>query len=218
MTQRNFKNARNMGDGPKGKSKKSAGSAKIKSKAGASVYSRSKNTKTKDTKNNSAATNKTTSAEQKRRREQVMASKVRDLPEYKFWRRIWWILMCVAFVIIFASWVPGMLVMNGILDESYREMTSAVTNYGFIAAIIALIGAFYIDFRKIRKLQKNQEMKARKLSKSEARELDAAIAESDERAQARRAARKEKLPWNKKKQETSEDMKETEPANSTDNE
>ena len=45
MTQRNFQNARNQGDGPKGKSRKSASSAKLKSKAGASVYAPTKEAK-----------------------------------------------------------------------------------------------------------------------------------------------------------------------------
>ena len=61
--------------------------------------------------------------------------------------------------------------------------------------------AFYIDLRKIRKIQKAQEAKARNLTKTERRELDDAIAASIERDQQRRAERKGKMPWSKKKPE-----------------
>ena len=63
------------------------------------------------------------------------------------------------------------------------------------------VGGFYIDLRKIRKIQKAQEAKARNLTKTERRELDDAIAASIERDQQRRAERKGKMPWSKKKPE-----------------
>ena len=68
MTQRNFQNARNQGDGPKGKSKKSASSAKLKSKAGASVYAPSKEAKAKRAKQ-----------EAKARKNQPVEAKARNL-------------------------------------------------------------------------------------------------------------------------------------------
>ncbi len=213
MTQRNFQNARNQGDGPKGKSKKSASSAKLKSKAGASVYAPSKEVKAKRAKE-AAKARKTQPAEakandpveQQRRRERAMVSMMRDLPEYKFWRRIWWVAMGIAFVVIVLTWLPNMLISSGVLGEDFQETASWISTIGFIFAIVARLVAFYIDLRKIRKIQKAQEAKARNLTKTERQELDKAIAASIERDQARRAERKGKMPWSKKKpQAASED-------------
>lgn len=210
MTQRNLQNARNLGDGPKGKSRKSASSAKIKSKAGASVYTPSKAAKQKaaskadraaQTKTAKGADAKTAdAAEQARRRERAMVSMMHDMPEYKFWRRIWWILMGLAFLVIVLTWAPNMLISAGVLGEDFTETAGWISSVGFIFAFVALIGAFYIDFRKIRKLQKRQESKARNLTKSERRELDAAIDEAMARDAQRRQERKAKMPWAKKKQ------------------
>lgn len=215
MTQRNYQNARNQGDGPKGKSRKSAGSAKLKSKAGASVYTPSKGAKqnaakakakdkgrTGKTQPTSADIKAKETAEQMRRRENAMVSMVRDMPEYKFWRRIWWILMGLAFLVIILTWVPGMMVNAGILGEDFNETASWISGVGFIFALFALIGAFYIDFRKIRKLQKQQENKARNLTKSERRELDAAIERAMAQDAQKKAERKAKRPWAKKKQDS----------------
>lgn len=90
MTQRNFQNARNQGDGPKGKSRKSASSAKLKSKAGASVYAPTKEAKAqrakqeaKARKSQPAEAKANDPIEQQRRRERAMVSMMRDLPEYK---------------------------------------------------------------------------------------------------------------------------------------
>lgn len=215
MTQRNFQNARNMGDGPKGKSKKSAGSAKLKSKAASSVYTPSKEAKAKAKNAKTAGSSKADKpiekkasdpAEQMRRRERAMVSMMRDMPEYKYWRRIWWVLMGIAFIVIIATWIPNMLISNGILGEDFRETASWISSVGFIFAIVALIGAFYIDFRKIRKLQKMQEQRARNLTKTERRKLDEAIAEAVERDERKRAEKKGKLPWSRKKQEPEQDQ------------
>ena len=208
MTQRNFQNARNQGDGPKGKSRKSASSAKLKSKAGASVYAPTKEAKAqrakqeaKARKSQPAEAKANDPIEQQRRRERAMVSMMRDLPEYKFWRRIWWITMGLAFVIIVLTWIPNMLINSGALSADFTETASWISTIGFIFALVALAVAFYIDLRKIRKIKKAQEAKARNLTKTERRELDDAIAASIERDQQRRAERKGKMPWSKKKPE-----------------
>lgn len=216
MSQRNFNNARNQGNGPKGSSRKSASSAKIKGKAGSSVYVRSKKAQPSGSKSKAQAGKATeskgsNSAEQVRRREQAMVSMMRDLPEYKTWRRAWWILMVIAFLSVMVSWLPSMLIQNGVLGDDFRETTTWFSTVGFIFAIVALIGAFYIDLRKIRKLQKSQEAKARNLSKAERQELDRAIEASIERGNQRRAERKAKLPWNKKKGDATSDDSEAKP-------
>lgn len=214
MTQRNFQNARNMGDGPKGKSRKSASSAKIKSKAGSSVYTPSKEARAKREKAQAkararsgapAAQKGVDPAEQVRRRERAMVSMMRDMPEYKHWRRIWWVLMIVAFAAVIVTWIPNFLVSNGTLSDDWKETTTWISSIGFIFALIALVGAFYIDLRKIRKIQKTQEAKARNLTKSERRELDQAIDAAVERDQQQREAKKAKRPWGKKKAEQASD-------------
>lgn len=216
MTQRNYQNARNQGDGPKGTSRKSASSAKIKRNAGASVYTPSKAAKAKAAKAKSkqaASTDTKTkdAAEQTRRRERAMVSMMHSMPEYKFWRRIWWVLMGLAMLIIAGTWLPRMLISNGVLAEDFSETANWISNIGFIFAFAALIAAFYIDFRKIRKLQRSQENKARNLTKSERRELDAAIDEAAARDAQRRQERKAKMPWAKKKQQDAADgVEETE--------
>lgn len=213
MTQRNYQNARNQGDGPKGKSRKSAGSAKLKRKAGDSVYTPSKAVQAKrasrsETKAGRDAQKKAQkyesskavdTTEQMRRRERAMVSMMRDMPEYKFWRRVWWILMGLTFFVIVLTWIPNMMVNAGMLDESFSETASWISSVGFIFAFVALIGAFFIDFTKIRKLQKRQESKARNLTKSERRELDAAIDAAIEREAKEREERKANRPWARKK-------------------
>lgn len=215
MTQRNFQNARNQGDGPKGKSKKSASSAKLKTKAGSSVYTPTKEARAKREKDAAKARARSGQpvekkasdpAEQMRRRERAMVSMMRDLPEYKFWRRIWWILMIIAFAAVILTWLPNFFVSNGTLPAEFQETTGWISGVGLIFALVALAAAFYIDLRKIRKIQKAQEAKARNLTKTERRELDDAIAAAVERDEQRRAEKKGKRPWGKKKAEAETDQ------------
>jgi uncharacterized membrane protein YcjF (UPF0283 family) len=208
MTQRSPQNARNLNNASKGKSRKSASSAKIASKAASSVYTRSKDAKSKASPkgpgagatkaSSSTETKAVPAAEQVRRRERAMVSLMKDMPEYKKWRRIWWILMAIAIVGVAISWVPNALMGNGIVGPEYQDVSKIIAGIGFGLAIIALIGAFYIDLVKIRKLQKQQENKARSLNKNERRKLDNAIEASIENDQNRRAERKGSFPWSKK--------------------
>ncbi len=212
MTQRNFKNERNTNKKPKGVARKSASSAKLTSKAGSSVYVRSKGSdKKSETRGVGRAkadkqveSKSSDSAERLRRRERAMVSMMRDLPEYKRYRRIWWVFMAIAVVGVLVSWIPNALVGNGIISSDYSETARFVAGVGFVIAILALVVAFYIDLGKIRKLQKQQENKARTLTKSERRKLDNAIAASIEADEKKKAERKGKMPWNRSK---SEDMK-----------
>lgn len=207
MTQRNFKNERNTNKKPKGAARKSASSAKLTSKAGSSVYVRSKDAdKNRDKRSSTGAKadkkvepKASDSAERLRRREKAMVSMMRDTPEYKHYRRIWWVFMAIAVVGVLVSWIPNALVGNGIISSDYSETARVVAGAGFVTAILALIVAFYIDLVKIRKLQKQQENKARTLTKSERRKLDDAIAASIEADEKKKAERKGKMPWNRSK-------------------
>lgn len=207
MTQRNFKNERNTNKKPKGVARKSASSAKLSSKAGSSVYVRSKDAdKKRDTRGTGRSkadkqveAKSSDSAERLRRRERAMVSMMRDLPEYKHYRRIWWIFMAIAVVGVLVSWIPNALIGNGIISSDYSETARVVAGVGFVTAILALVVAFYIDLGKIRKLQKQQENKARNLTKSERRKLDDAIAASIEAEEQKKAGRKGKMPWSRSK-------------------
>lgn len=207
MTQRNFQNERNTNKKPKGVARKSASSAKLTSKAGSSVYVRSKDSDKKRDKRSSGSAKAdkkveakaSDSAERLRRREKAMVSMMRDLPEYKHYRRIWWVFMAIAVVGVLVSWIPNALVGNGIISSDYSETARVVAGVGFVVAILALVVAFYIDLGKIRKLQKQQENKARTLTKSERRKLDDAIAASIEADEQKKAERKGKMPWNRSK-------------------
>lgn len=215
MTQRNFQNERNTTKKPKGVARKSASSAKLTSKAGSSVYVRSKDADKKSTTKKSKADKKletkTSDSEEKlRRRERAMVSMMRELPEYKRYRRIWWVFMAIAIVGVFFSWLPNFLVSSGTISSDYQETARFAAGVGFVVAILSLVVAFYIDLAKIRKLQKQQENKARTLTKSERRKLDAAIEESIEKDQQKRAERKSNRPWNRGKSKPEETAAEAE--------
>lgn len=210
MTRRNIQNERNTYKKPKGVSRKSASSAKPATKAASSVYVRSKDADkdSKDKKRSKAdkpvEKKASDSAEQIRRRERAMVSMMHDTPEYKRYRRFWWIFIIVAIVGVIISWLPNFLVGNGYVSADYKDTARVVAGAGFVIAMVALVGAFYIDLGKIRKLQKAQENRARTLTKSERRKLDAKIADAIERDEKKRAERKGKMPWNRSKSESDE--------------
>lgn len=205
MTRRNIQNERNTYKKPKGVARKSASSAKPVSKAASSVYVRSKDSDNKKKDSSKSKADKpiekkaSDSAEQIRRRERAMVSMMRDMPEYKRYRRMWWVFMVIAIIGVIISWIPNALVGNGVISSDYQDTARIVAGAGFVLAMASLVAAFYIDLAKIRKLQKNQENKARTLTKSERRKLDAAIAASIEKDEQKRAERKGKMPWNRSK-------------------
>ncbi len=138
MSQRNPMNDRYQTDKVKGQTKKSAASAKPKTKAAASVYVRP------------AGKSK---AEKKAIRKQQQA-KQRELDrvyynpptqEYKNLRRIWWALLIAAIVITGVSFFGRNVIPEGM---------SIVT---LVLAYACIIGALYIDFAKIRKVRRKYQ-------------------------------------------------------------
>lgn len=139
MSQRNPMNERYQTDNHKGVSRRSAASAKPKSKAAASVtYSSPKKTP-KDRKAEQKAARKEEAA---RQREIDRKYYTPDTARYKKLRKIWWASLIGAVVCTAASWF-----LRGVKPEWLA--------FGcLILAYILIIFAFYIDFSKIRKERK----------------------------------------------------------------
>lgn len=201
MTQRNYRNPRNTGDKKKGVARKSASSAKIKSTAGASVYTRSSSSKDADKpkRRRDMSDEEKHEQQQERRRERALAASAGTLPEYKKWRRRWWIALVVAIVAVAASWGFSALNNNGMLPAGAVGAVGVVSVVGLVVGYAAIIFALYIDLGKIRKIRKEQEAKARTLTKRQKQELDAAIDANDQQYEAElQQGRGFRMPWSKK--------------------
>lgn len=164
MSQRNPMNERYQTDKHQGTSRKSAASAKPKSKAAASVtYGSPK----KDPKARKAEIKAQRREESERQREIDRKYSTPDTERYKKLRRIFWAAMIGAIVCVAGSWA-----LRGVQPE-WMAMVALIGGY------VLIILAFYIDFSKIRK--ERQAYQARMLAKE--------VAEQKERERAERAAR-----------------------------
>ena len=143
MSQRNPMNERYQTDKVKGQTKKSAASAKPKSKAAASVYVRS----TKKTPQEKKAIRK-----QERARAAEFDRKYYNPPtkEYKDLRRLWWILLIAAIILTIISF----------FGQDY--MSPTLTMVTLIAAYGCIIAALYLDFSKIRKVRRRYQAEMQK--------------------------------------------------------
>lgn len=201
MSQRNFKNPRNTGDGKKGVARKSASSAKLKSPAAASVHTRSEQSKQAEKKKRRKEMSEEEKKEQQqeRRREQALAASAGTLPEYKKWRRRWWVALIVAIVAVLLSWGVSAANSAGVLPQALQGIVGPTSIIGLVVGYAAIIYALYIDLGKIRKIRKAQEQKARTLTKRQKRELDAAMDANDKEYEAElQSGRGFRMPWSKK--------------------
>lgn len=220
MTQRNPMNDRYQTDEVKGQTRKSAASAKPKTKAAASVHVES----TKPVKKQGlmskltggssapASTAKSTATKSSGSSNAApLKNEYYNPPtaEYKRWRRIWWVLLVGAIAMTGLSfgaryWFPGF--------ESLSMITLGV-------AYAMIIGALVVDFVKIRKVrrayQNEMEAKKTKASKAEAKKLaeeQAAEKAAAEAKAAEKAAKKgernsimDRIKGNKNSQEAPEE-------------
>ena len=134
MSQRNPMNDRYMGEGPKGSTRRSAASAKPKSKAASTVIVK-ENKKTEKEKKAERKARQRKAAEEQRELDRKYYKP--DTQRYKRLRVMWWVSLAIA-------------VVFGILMFFTRELgwiniVCVVVAYGMI------IVAFYIDFALIRK-------------------------------------------------------------------
>jgi hypothetical protein len=115
--------------GPKGQTRKSAAAAKPSRKEGSGTTSSAK-PKTKS----SAAT--------------APGGKYYepDTPEYKYWRRMWWICLGVGLLLVAISFY-----LQFYLKAYSWSRTSGVITIGLSYA--AIIAAFFIDYRKLRPMR-----------------------------------------------------------------
>ncbi len=166
MSTRNPLNDRYMNDERHGVSRKSAASAKPKTKAAATVYIKP----TEKTPQEKRAAQR--AARQKEAERQRQYS-VPDTPRYKKFRRIWWILMGIAVVFMVLSWV-------------LQEYAPGAVSYVFIGlAYVTLLAAFVLEFTKVSKERKLYAADMEKKLK------EARIKEKKERArQARQNAQR----------------------------
>ena len=172
MTQRNPMNERYSSDKPAGQTRKSAASAKPKSKAAATVHApREKTAKEKK-------------AEQKEREQKMQERRgatssvhgVYDIPtdEYKRLKRVWWICLIVAIVLTIAAW--------------FVLQIPEFSTFGYImlfAGYAAIIYGLYVDLWKIRKIRREYNENVTYGKSKEAR------AGQKKLAAEQRAARKE---------------------------
>lgn len=148
MTQRNPMNERYQTGAHRGQTRKSAASMKPKSKAAASVRMQS----TTKTKKQKKAEQK--AARAKRNREEAQYYNP-PTPEYRKWRKIWWVLLVLAVIMTIVTW----------FGRAYMSDTMGFVVLGIAYACIIL--AFYVDFSKIRKIRRayRVEMEAAKKNK-----------------------------------------------------
>ena len=165
MSQRNPMNDRYNGDEGRGKSRKSAASAKPKAKAAATVVA-SASKKTKQQKKAEAK------AERKKQQEaQRELDRKYDTARYRKLRTLWWVclvggIICVAVSFLFREQLPEVLAMVVLF-----------------AAYAFIIAAFYIDLSKIRKERQAYQKRMVELEEAEAKKRRAEARAQRSRAQ-----------------------------------
>ncbi|NHM14863.1 hypothetical protein GMI68_08865 [Eggerthellaceae bacterium zg-886] len=193
MSQRNPMNDRYTTEGPKGQTRKSAAAAKPKTKAASSVHVQP----VEKTKEQKKAERKAKEKEDRQRQRNLDAKYYNPpTPEYKKWRRIWWVLLIAAIICTVVSFFGRSAIP--------QELAFVI----LALAYVFIIAAFFVDFRTIRRIRRKyqEEMEAantkaaraeQKRLKAEARaqkkeaeeKFEAAKAEEAEKAEAKKTKR-----------------------------
>ncbi len=192
MTQRNPMNDRNQRE-DLGQSRRSAASAKPKAKAHASI--RVEGEKKPQQKGlfgqAKKRAQKTAGQKSSSKQDREAQSLYYDpgTPEYKKWRKYWWISIAAALVLTTLSFALQM-----VLPADFGWVTWVILGLGYALLFFSL----WIDFSKVRKIRKEYAEKMSnpksKAAKREAKaRAEAQAAEAAERA-ARKAARKANRP------------------------
>lgn len=154
MSQRNPMNERYTNDSHTGKTRKSAASAKPKSKAAASVtMGTSKKTPQQRKAEQKAARKK----EQERQRELDRKYYKPDTERFKKLKRVWWLSLGGAVLCTILSWV-----LRGV-EPAWLAFICLFAAYALI------IFAFYLDFSKIRKERRAYQERMVALEEAEAK-------------------------------------------------
>ena len=154
MSQRSPMNDRYQADEKKGTTRKSAASAKPKTKAAASVRVQSAE---KTPKEKTAAKKAAEKIERQEQRE--LDAKYYNPPtaEYKKWKRLWWAALIVALISTACAFL-------------LRWIAPGQETLSFIVlglAYAGIIGGLLIDFTKIRKIRKEYQQEMRKKTTKE---------------------------------------------------
>ena len=186
MSQRNPQNERYSDENRKGKTRKSAASAKPSSGRAATVRG-------------PAPKSKKQKKEERRQREEKRDQQLRAMapdarrfeeqPEYKRLRRYWWICLIAAIACIAVSFLT-----------SRTETLTFLYIPLLVAGYVLVIVAFYIDLGKIRKMRKKYEQtqvlgkskQARAAQKKARAEARAQQKEAEEKFEEAQAAKEEK--------------------------
>lgn len=181
MTQRNPMNDRYNGENRPGKTRKSAASAKPATKAAASVHIVDSKAPKKKGMFGGSSTGSKTQKQREKERERDLRRKYYDpgTPEYKKWRRWWWISIAIALIFTTFSFAAQML----------PGMDATITYVMLGIGYAFLIFAIYIDTAKVRKIRRQYaQMMGNSRSKAATRQRKAAIAQTKkEEAEAREA-------------------------------
>ena len=177
MTQRNPMNDRYQTDEHQGQTRKSAASAKPKSKAAASVRVQP----TQKTKQQKKAEQKAARAKQSQIDRQYYNP---PTPQYKRLRKIWWGLLIGAIALTALSWV----------GRSFLPEVGTYISLGLAYACI--IGALYVDFSKIRKVRRayQEEMMSKKSKEMRAAEKQQKAAQRAAKQKVEEAPAVEEAP------------------------
>ena len=170
MSTRNPLNERYQNDGHRGVTKKSAASAKPKTKAAASVYIQPK----EKTPQQKKAARKAQRAKQQARTQMYYNPKT---PRYKFLRKLWWVLLGIAIVITIVSF-------------AFQSSLPTNVTWGLIiASYVCIIAAFVLEFTVIKK-ERNRYAASMGHGKSKAARTEQKKAKAEQRAQKAEAKEK----------------------------
>ena len=155
MSQRNPLNDRYQTEEVRGKTRKSAASAKPKTQAAASVTVKSAKKSPKDRKAEEKAARKQA---QQQQRELDRKYYTPDTDRYRKLRKIWWALLVAA-------------VLCTVVSFFFRsQLPEGVALAVLLAAYAFIIAAFYIDFSKIRKERRAYQERMLALEEKKKRE------------------------------------------------
>ena len=154
MSQRNPLNDRYQADDKKGQTRKSAATAKPKTKAASSVRIQS-TTKTPQ--------QKKAAAKAKRQETATIERKYYNPPtaEYKKWKKIWWMLIASAVVMTAASFTLNFMAPDN------QVLSMSVLGIGYVG----LIGSLIVDFSKVRKIRRQYQAEMQAKATKEARAI-----------------------------------------------
>lgn len=166
MATRNPMNDRYVGDGPQGKTRKSAASAKPKRKAADTVYVKSAGTSKGKPVKEKTKEEKRVEREQARVENNAIYSVATVLmnndPTYKKFKSVWWGLLGFAIVATIVSWI--------LQFQKMGSQTAAIVTV--VIAYVGIVGALILDFWKIRPIRKSSREAAANMSK---KQLDAVL-------------------------------------------